>query len=154
MGLEAEIFKWLRDSVCPKAFKWARAEYKDAVVIDDLLTFLHRIWNPRDGGLLTGSHVFHEVNSRLGRMWEEGAEAYVACMDIQQLMPPAKFPEQAARDGDRKIAKYPDTATITDDGIVLPGRGGHAESFSMNTILSSRSGARQALFRYLGGSFA
>ncbi len=154
MGLESDILKWLRESVCPKAFKWAQPEYKDAIVIDDLLTFLHRIRTPRNEGLLTGSHVFHEVNLRVGRMWDEGAQGYVACMDIQQLMPPAKFPEQAARDGERKVGKYPDTAVIIDDGIILPGRGGQAERFSMNTILSSRSGARQGLFHYLGECFA
>jgi hypothetical protein len=151
MGLEAEIFKWLRDSVCPKAFKFAKAEYKDAVVIDDLLTFLHRLWTK--DGLFTGIGVFHEVAIRVQQMWESGAQVYVACMDIQQLMPSAKFPEQASRDADRKVGSYPNTATVNDYGLNL-NDGLPERPFQLKTILASRNGARESLFNYLGRSFA
>jgi hypothetical protein len=156
MGLHKAIIEWLR-SVCPEAFAdGIEIDWKDSVIIDDVLTRLRRLWNgPIHRDDFTGAELFIAFSRELFGKWIPGrAKVYLCCCDLTENVPNRKGRTQLKRkrtSSDSKGAEtkiYPPEAVFSDQGIQFPGSNG-IERFNIQTACSSRDQVREKLLLYL-----
>lgn len=154
MGLDSELFQWLLKSVCPRAFSTEKCDYKNAIVLDDVLTLLRRMRSDgRKDNFFTGTELFEQYAAILNQqVFRQNIDLYLACCDMPELMPSLKFREQKRRDEAREFEPYPDDAEIGVDGIRVTPEGPFAR-FDLQRVLSSREKVRGKLMQFLEDRF-
>jgi hypothetical protein len=121
-------------------------------VVDDVLTFLRKLVN-KDGTVeFTGDEVYQKLSAKLRQLQIDGANLYICCSDVQELMPVAKFQEQGRRDTENKLQPFPDESVVCSSGILLPGNA-VATRFNIHQLLSSRAQVREKLFKFLEDAY-
>ena len=148
MGGHSEIRKIIKGNIAPTAFKQQKPDFKDKVVIEDVLTRFRR-YTTRDGsGLLAGREIAeYFCNYLWNTVIAGGATVYVFCCDSYAYVPSRKIPEEKKRDEILKTP-YPDESEIDDKGIQYPGSAG-IEGIDIHRALSSRKVVREKLMTYI-----
>lgn len=159
MGLHSEIIKWLQTGVVPRAFRTgAPFDWREAVVIDDVLTRLRRLYNGALKDEFTGAELFAKFAPLVWDIFRGGGKVYVCCCDITELVPAEKGREQASRDAAKE--KYSPLSQVTANGILLPSGVGAPRSpwlpavrFNIQTLCSSRVQVREKMMQFLCDCF-
>lgn len=147
MGIDLQIRTLLRETWAPQAFSETHVSYKNAVVIDDVMTRVFTLYGPSPGGTFTGDQLFDAFFKPIREaLYDRQADVYIAVCDDQEGVPIQKGATQSKRSKTSKVIPYPTDCELTADGLRI--NGAPAAPFETQKLFRTRS-LRQKVWQFM-----